>query len=391
MDRTLYKYCTGCGLCQSIGVAELERDQKGFAHPSNGDESTLKKLCPAYGNQTKIMQESEIWGRALQVSYGWATDMRLRDQASSGGVTTAICWFLLNEGLVDGVIHTCADPDQPTKTKTCISSSYEELALRCGSRYAISSPLDIISQLESDKRYVFVGKPCDVDVLRNYLQIKPELSTMIPYLLSFFCMGLPSDDAQKKLLKSLGCQEEDCVSLRYRGDGWPGLTKAIDKSGKSYTTDYDSSWGKILGRDLMPMCRFCINGIGETADISCGDAWYLGENNKPVFTEAQGRNVVFARTSIGLSLLSEACEKGYLHLETFDDFRKELPLVQYAQYERRGTIGARINALRILCKPRPKYRFKLMMEFKKIIPLSRRFDYFKGTLKRAVNFDLKKT
>ena len=383
MDKRLYKYCTGCGLCSSIGAASIDKDKKGFIHPVKGNQVFLRKICPSYGVQSNIFDEKEIWGRAEKVFYGWSNDDAVREKGSSGGVITELCLYLLQEGHVDAVLHTCAEPDIPTKTMPCISVSYSDLISRAGSRYAISSPLSIISEIDRNKKYVFVGRPCDVDILRNYSLQEPHIAACIPYMLSFFCMGTPSDEAQEKLLDFLGCAKSDCFSLRYRGDGWPGLTKVVDRTGKEYTTDYDTSWGKILGRDLMNICRFCANGVGETADISAGDAWYLDEYNKPVFSEKQGRNVVFARNKKGLRILEDAKEKGYITLNDFCDYREKLPFVQYAQFERRATLNSRLMALKVLLKPYPRYNRTLLHAYKTNVSLKRRWDSFKGTIRRA--------
>ena len=40
------------------------------------------------------------------------------------------------------------------------------------------------------------------------------------------------------------------VKLKYRGDGWPGLFKAEWKDGRSFTLNYNESWGKIPGENL---------------------------------------------------------------------------------------------------------------------------------------------
>ena len=384
MDKVLEKYCTGCGLCQSFNIATLKKDEKGFYHPVDGDEARLKRICPSYGKQIKFMDKKSIWGRALSVYYGWANDYKVRDTASSGGVTTALCIYLLKEKKVDAIIHTTENSDMPYATRTCISYSVNELIERCGSRYAISSPLNILGTLKEEKKYAFVGRPCDVDALRNYIELDNGLQSKIPYLLSFFCMGVPSNDAQKKLLEYMGCPIEDCVSLKYRGDGWPGLTKAIGKGGEIYKTDYDTSWGRILGRDLMPMCRLCLNGLGETADVSSGDAWYLGSDNKPVFSEREGRNVVFARTLTGQILLRDANKKGYITLQNFEDYQKILRYVQYAQFERRGTIAARIKALKILGLKIPIYDRNLLSHYKRELDLRTRWRYFKGTIRRTI-------
>ena len=134
-----------------------------------------------------------------------------------------------------------------------------------------------------NKKYAFIGKPCDVTVLKNFQKLNPIIAEMIPITMSFFCAGLPRIDAQKKLLEEMGCNGR-VVSLRYRGNGWPGYATVNLENGKQCKMDYNTSWGKILGRDIMKMCRFCLDGIGEMADIACCDVWYLTEDNKPNFT-----------------------------------------------------------------------------------------------------------
>ena len=37
------------------------------------------------------------------------------------------------------------------------------------------------------------------------------------------------------------------------------------------------------------MCKFCVNGVGMYADISCGDLWNLDQNQRPEFTEGKGQ------------------------------------------------------------------------------------------------------
>ena len=55
-----------------------------------------------------------------------------------------------------------------------------------------------------NKKYAFIGKPCDVTVLKNFQKLNPIIAEVIPITMSFFCAGLPSIDAQKKLLEEMG-------------------------------------------------------------------------------------------------------------------------------------------------------------------------------------------
>ena len=384
IDRCLSKYCVGCGLCISQKKATISTDAKGFYHPDTGDETWLKKVCPAYGAQQRFISEGEVWGKNKGVYYGYSSDVEIRRRASSGGVLTGLSIWLLENGWVDAIIHTCALEDEPTRTRICYSTCRDEVIARSGSRYSISHPLQEMHLLERNKKYAFIGKPCDVSALRNYMQLDPSLKTCIPYILSFFCMGLPSVDAQKKLLKALGCPEEGCKQLVYRGDGWPGFTIAKDKDDREYQMDYDSSWGKILGRDLMPACRFCLDGIGEVADISCGDAWYADQNGNPDFSEREGRNAVFVRTFQGEELLKRAAEDGAIILNSFEHYKSELAMMQKAQFERRASMRSRILALRLFRRESPKYSGRLLKTFEKEISLKHRIQVFASTCKRIL-------
>lgn len=55
----------------------------------------------------------------------------------------------------------------------------------------------------------------------------------------------------------------------------------------------------------MKMCRFCLDGIGEMADIACCNAWYLTEDDKSNFIEADGRNKIICRSKQGVEIVQE--------------------------------------------------------------------------------------
>lgn len=380
------EFCSGCGLCISQNKAQWEKNNKGFltAVSKENDFNTFcDKVCPASGIQCRELEKGSVWGRNTGVYLSHSTDVYIRFQASSGGVLTSLCLFLLENKMVDGIIQTKMDPDNPIGTKTCLSRTREELLDCCGSRYSASAPLsDINDFLIGKEKYVFVGKPCDVTALRNFAKMDGRVSDHIKYMFSFFCAGAPSEQANIQLLNKMGCRKESCVHLRYRGDGWPGYATATDRYGETFQLDYRSAWRDTLGRDIRKMCRFCLDGIGEMADISCGDAWYLGEDNKPLFTEAAGRNVVFCRTQCGKELFFKAFKAGFLTKSDYPEFEKELPLYQAYQYERRTTMGTTILALKIMGRKYPKYKKDLLKSYGKRVGLKHKISRFNGTIER---------
>lgn len=377
-------YCVGCGLCQACSKAEIIVDDKGFYKPLTGDQKWLKGICPIGNLPLEEYYHSSIWGRKEAVYYGWSNNDSLRERASSGGILSEIAIFLLASQVIDGVIHVCANSDKPTENVTTLSYSIDEVINKCGSRYSISHPLNILHKLDNTKRYVFIGKPCDVIALRNYQKLNPDNKRIIPILLSFFCMGQPSKIAQIKLLKALNTDDNNCQQLIYRGNGWPGYATAVNKDGSFEKLDYNSSWGKILGRDLMPACKLCLDGIGEAADISCGDAWYLTEKGTPDFSEHEGRNVVFARTKMGLDILSQMKKANVITLEIIDSPDMYLSQIQKSQYLRRASMKSRIAALKLFRRNVPHYPKEMLKDFSRHLSMKDRLKVFIGTCKRIL-------
>lgn len=382
------EYCTGCGLCSSIRNVSITKDCRGFPIPniSFEDMQLLKQVCPCGGRASE--KYGGIWGNSISTFYAWAKDKDVRKSASSGGVLTSLCCYLLCRNLVDGIIQTRKSNDVPYETVTVISRTEDDVKKCMGSRYSISSPLLQIKQLiKPNEKYAFVGKPCDVSALRMYMEKDIEVATHILYLFSFFCAGMPSEAAQIQLLEKLECSAaSECSDLQYRGNGWPGYTTAIKKDGTQNQITYSESWGRILGRDVRKCCRFCFDGIGELADISCGDAWFLTSDNKPDFSEHEGRNVVFARTNIGAAIIKEAAIDGFLVVDKADEksICDNLKYIQTYQYERRAGMESMIAAMRISFRNIPAYNKHKLNEYKHELPISKRLKRFLGTIKRIL-------
>lgn len=384
VTKVCTEYCIGCGLCKSELDVEMKENAKGYIYPTltNKNEDFLKNVCPIMDNHIKVKEYNSIWGNIEMVVGAYAADADIRKKASSGGALTALALYLLDTGKVDGIIQVSQDASNPTKTVCQISTTREQVLNCCGSRYSISSPwYELSTKVDMTKKYAAIGKPCDILALRR-LRDYDKKYNCIEYLLSFFCAGLPSQDAQRELLSKMGCKNEKCTSLTYRGNGWPGYTTAIDADGKEYTMEYSRAWGKILGRDVHPYCRLCIDGIGEAADISCGDGWYI-KDGEPDFTERDGRNIVFTRNAIGTRLLKSAMESGYVVYENWENL-DELKIIQKHQYTRKTTMKSKLLGYNLCLRKVPSYDGKLLSGYAKKASFKQKVKIFLGTVKRIV-------
>lgn len=354
--------CAGCGLCVG-STDEMKIDDKGFVRPKKQIFDELSNnACPSIKIvQNNLENYNASWGPILSCQTGFSSNPKIRQMGSSGGVITALLYMLLSEKLVDAVIQTGTSKINPIANETKIIFHKEELILNSGSRYAPSSPLSVIRSIKGDgNKYAFVGKPCDAAALRMAVQRDNELQKQFPIILSFMCAGVPSELAAKEVINKFGLQQKNVTEFRYRGDGWPGLTKAVTSEGDVKTMTYNESWGTILNKHLQARCKVCADGTGELADIVCADAWYESKDGYPSFEETEGRSLIIVRTTAGRDLLSQAISLNYIKgLEKFNI--TGLRDIQPYQYNRKRTLIARILALKLLLVKTPKYKgFSLM-------------------------------
>ncbi|MCH5327776.1 MAG: Coenzyme F420 hydrogenase/dehydrogenase, beta subunit C-terminal domain [Coprobacter sp.] len=314
---------------------------KGFYYPKlNKDvnDGIIKKICPGitiHGNG-----HHGIWGNVVEVVEGWSASPDIRYKAASGGVVTSLAIYLLETRKVDAVLQVGVRRDSYIYNELQVSKCKEDVLRNAQSRYAPALTLYNIKELldNSDEKYAFIGKPCDIAGIKNLCKEYPQYNNRFELFISIFCAGMPSYEATAKTWRLSGRKDEPC-QLKYRGDGWPGNFKATWADGETFELSYNDSWGKILGRNVCFRCKICPDGIGLLADIAVGDSWNT-KDGYPDFTEEDGRCFVFIRSRKGSDLLSEARDKEYLkyHKLPIDKIQEMQPY----QYERRKFVWWRL-------------------------------------------------
>lgn len=358
--------CVGCGLCQAVtapGRIKVALDASSYIRPtqltglSPQEERMIAATCPGIHLEraSATREDHALWGSYRSVRTGYAIDSRLRHGASSGGVLSALLVHLLETRAVDYVLQTAASETSPIENTTVESRTHDEVMTAAGSRYAPSAPLLTIDKhLDRAERIAFVGKPCDVAALRALARRDARVDERIPYMISFFCAGIPSQNATRTILERLGVSEEDVTAFRYRGDGWPGFATAVTKDGRTRCMSYADSWGAILSHHVQFRCKICPDGTGGFADVVCADAWYGDERGYPIFDEADGRSLVVSRTAKGEALVRAALEAARVELEDIDV--GEIAKMQPGQARRKMLVLSRLAALTVFGRVVPRYR-----------------------------------
>jgi coenzyme F420 hydrogenase subunit beta len=385
--------CTGCGACYSAckegGVTLVNIESVGIR--PKFDEACASctdclPICPGYNVDGDLAAQTlpagtewhEEFGPALEIWEGYATDAEIRHQASSGGVLSALSVYCLEQEDMAFVVHSAMHEGEPYLNATVQSRTRAEILSRTGSRYAPASPCDGLAAVEeSDKMCVFIGKPCDAAAVGMSRRARPELDRKLGLVLTFFCAGTPSTSGTLDLLKEMGISRESVDRVRYRGEGWPGTFKILHDGGKKESSmSYEESWGK-LSRYRPLRCHLCPDGLGQVADISCGDAWEsFNKNGNP------GRSIVIVRTERGREILRRAIAANYVHLTPAT--KEDVLAAQPNLLQKRKELFGRLLGLKLFLVPVPRFRgFSLFQNWIRL-PLLEKARTFFGTAKRTM-------
>lgn len=385
--------CSGCGLCAGIseGAIAMAMQPPGFARPvargpvSAATERVIADSCPGarVAPWAADPDRHPYWGAARLTMTGQAVDPAVRFAGASGGALSALAIHAIESGLVDRVLHVEADPDDPTGNRLRWSRDRDEVLAGAGSRYAASSPLEVIdAALAEGGTFAFIGKPCDASALRQLGRHDPRVAERIPLILSFYCGGLPSRAGAHRVVRAMGLEPDAVTAFRYRGNGWPGLTVAETRDGRSATMRYADSWGAHLSREVQFRCKICPDAVGGVADIACADAWYGDANGYPSFEEQDGRSLIQARSEAGAALVRAALAARAITAEPLAE--AEIDRMQPSQANRKRLIVARTTACRAVGRSVPVMRGLDVGKAARRAPLGLQLRNSMGTLLRIL-------
>lgn len=393
-DVASWRMCVGCGACvyacpkQNLKLTDLLDDglRPTLVQDSCGTCTDCLDVCPGTGmshpqgqpDDKLISSLTQSWGPVLEVWEGYASDPALRQAGSSGGLTSALALYCLEQGGMAGIAHVSSDDQARYKNKSTFSQDRHAVLAATGSKYAPASPCDHLQAMEqAPGPSVFIGKPCDIQALRKAQAIRPRLDAHVGVAIGIFCAGTPSTQGTIDLLHKHGIEPDQVEDLRYRGRGWPGSFSVRLKGTDTWKdlATYAEAWG-FLQKYRPYRCYLCPDGTSEFADISCGDPWY-----REIEPDEPGQSLVVVRTQRGRDIVRAAITAGYVQLS-----RIEPGLLQQSQRElqyKRGAIWGRLLTMRALGVPSPRFQGFSLFGNWLLLPLSHKLRSIVGTARRV--------
>lgn len=384
--------CLGCGFCESISgkdVVEMQLGEDGFFHPYVKQivpetEKVVWDICPGLNviNEEPYSTEESLWGPIEDLWRGYYTDKEVRTKGSSGGVVSGLSIYMLEQKLVDAVLQVGGDQMDYERNSLKISKNREQVLACASSRYAPALIFDKIFEYldDSDDTFCFIGKPCDVSALKNFLRTYPKYDDRFRYTISIMCAGLPSFNGTAELIDDFEAKRP-VKDLVYRGNGWPGYFSFTDASQKTFQKSYNDSWGKTLNRHLNFRCKVCADGIGLQADFAIGDAWET-KDGYPDFTEREGQSLIISRNKEASELLNQGVLSGSFEIKPMES--EKIGQMQPYQMKRRLMVGGRIFATWLVHPVKLNYKNLGITTNLKKADIKMLFNEFKGTLKRVI-------
>jgi coenzyme F420 hydrogenase subunit beta len=299
---TLKKQVIDRGLCSSCGACVASCSENAIAmineRPQLVGRCTTCGVCVHQCPKTKTTVP-QLLGNFIEAfrAKSLLPDVKGQD----GGVVTTLLIYLLREKMVDGAIVTTKDKEEHWKPKPIITSSEEEIRSGAGSIYSQSQSVGkLLEAIKSGLNSIaFVGCPCNIDAV-NKMQSSPyglvRLFMRSSVLkIGLFCMDAFSFDRLKNFVET---EDNTPISNIEKMTISKGKFHMIKKDG-----DVISHPVKEMDRLRASSCFYCVDLTSENADIS------IGSVGAP-----EGYNTILVRTGLGLEILEDAAESGYIEL-----------------------------------------------------------------------------
>ena len=290
--------CAGCMACLEICPKHAITIQKDITKMNAAiDES----LCTNCGLCHKVCQSNNPAEFRYPESWwqGWAKDPEIRNASSSGGIATAIEHMFVSSG---GIVCSCAFENGEFGFR--FASCVEEVKLFSGSKYVKSNPVGIYKRikelLSEGNRVLFVGLPCQVSAVHNF--VGKRLSENL-YTIDLICHGSPLPEVLEMFLKQYDLSLDDLDQIGFRTKtAFQVNDKRKYFSTKGTKDSYTISFLNAIS--YTENCYTCKYATTErVSDITLGDSW--GSELEETM-QNKGISLILCQTEKGKELIQNS-------------------------------------------------------------------------------------
>ena len=295
--------CCGCTACMNICPQHciiMQEDNEGFLYPKTNMDSCIQcnlcnRVCPVLNTERNLVR---TYSKSTKAYAAAIKDTKTLLQSSSGGIFSAIATNVIHKR---GVVYGAAwGHDEVRHIRI---ENLEDLSFLRGSKYVQSvlgeAFLEIRKLLQSGKKVLFTGTPCQLAGLHAFL--RKEYKNLLT--IEIACHGVPSPKVLRKYMQVLRKQYNEDIQLNFRSkpNGWLDY-KVTAYNGNVhyfYEGQKENIFMKGFLRELYsrPICHECPFKAGKSgADITLGDFWGI-DKILPSFPLYGGVSLVLIHTT----------------------------------------------------------------------------------------------
>ncbi len=291
----------------------MKTDSKGFFYPKVNTDICIEcglcnKVCP-------FSIKNQIKQKPVTAYAAWSINRDIHLSSSSGGAAYIFSKYIIEKG---GVVYGCCADGLDIKHIRV--DKIEDLHKLQGSKYVQSDIRGVFSRVKTDLKnsvcVLFIGTPCQVAGLKNYIKHIPDNL----YLIDLICHGVPSQQmlnenilhiTQGKHINNISFREGTNFrlnvqgdDLKYKSDCWKNLY---------YRGFFDS----ITYRTSCYKCPFA--RLERVSDITIGDFWGLRNVEKLPIETKDGVSLLLPSTEKGIQLINLVKEYFNLYERNIDE------------------------------------------------------------------------
>ena len=322
------RICVGCSACRSVckfDAIRMSLDSEGF-EKAVVSESACKECGACVRVCPQITGPSE--GNPSPSSYAVKADAETLAASSSGGAFSLLAeWVLSKDGYVCGTVF-----DKDLNVVYIMTKDRSVVSRMRGSKYVFSEMsgiYDVIKKALVDSYVLFVGLPCQVQALKNYLGEDDRL-----YTVDLLCGGQPSKGIYRRYLSEISA-EKPVSSLRFRSKDHTYGTLLIEYADGTEKVSLADKYYAAFNRHLIKSnaCNGCLfSDTPKPGDLTIGDLWGAERYLRDVDPE-EGVSVVLVNSEKGEEVFREI-EKAVPYVRSvplgfvkrFNRFGSELPV-----------------------------------------------------------------
>lgn len=383
MDICNRRVCTGCGSCEHVCTRKaisMQLSDEGFYYPIVNTESCVNcgvcaKVCP---------NNSPAQTYGPKPFLAWIKDKQIRSKSSSGGIFSAIALEIIRRG---GVACGAAYNKDMTVQHLVVDTA-DGLTLLRGSKYTQSvigdAYLKVKEALTADRWAYFVGTPCQVAGLRNYLH--KDYAKLI--CSDLICHGVPSGELFKEMIRALEKKHNSKIEFfNFRAKHRMGQTPDIAITLINHTRTKDTIT-KFMNFETLPYCygfrrntiirESCYHcqyaKVKRVGDITLGDFWNV-KTWFPDVKRSAGCSLILVSTDKGKEMLHSISNQVVLRETTIDaaiskQAQLKVPVKRPAERDQYRSYKEYNQYCQTFLKPSFKYRLKKhLINFVKIVTL----------------------